>query len=330
MAIEAIYVMGAIGTKGADMNKIIVTGATSMIGVATIEAAISHDVEVYAVVRPKTKRLDRLSASSLVHIIEGGALDTLLQVDGLPQDADVLYHFAWAGTNKEQRDDPTVQEKNIGYTLDAVELAKRCGCRRFVGAGSQAEYGSIVGVIDEETRFKPEMSYGISKYAAGILSRKLCSINGIEHVWGRIFSVYGPNDNEGTMLDYAISCFDRGETAHFSASIQPWNYLYESDAGEMFYRMACENVPEGTYLVASDLSKSLKEYIQILLDEYGQGVNAEFARVGESVPAGLNVNNEKTLDILDYKPKVGFEEGIRNMIHAKTTRRENGFKELVE
>ena len=42
------------------MKRIIVTGATSMIGTALIEECIRHDIEVYAVVRAgssKTKRL---------------------------------------------------------------------------------------------------------------------------------------------------------------------------------------------------------------------------------------------------------------------------------
>ena len=42
------------------MQRIIVTGATSMIGVALIEECIKHGTEVYAVVREGSKKRSRL------------------------------------------------------------------------------------------------------------------------------------------------------------------------------------------------------------------------------------------------------------------------------
>ena len=42
------------------MQRIIVTGATSMIGVALIEECIKHGTEVYAVVREGSEKRSRL------------------------------------------------------------------------------------------------------------------------------------------------------------------------------------------------------------------------------------------------------------------------------
>lgn len=187
-----------------------------MIGIALTEVAIREGTEVYAIIRPDTKRRDRIIKSPLVHVIYG-SLESLNEVNEIPEDCDAFYHFAWSGTKKTERDNPQIHEKNIKYALDAVELAKKCGCHRFIGAGSQAEYGPVDGIIDETTKFNPVTAYGIAKYAAGILSKKMCEQKGIKHIWGRIFSVYGPHDNEETMLSYAIDCFERGETAKFSA-----------------------------------------------------------------------------------------------------------------
>lgn len=296
--------------------KIIVTGATSMIGVATIDAAIHNGVEVYAIIRENTKRKERLPKSQLIHVLHG-TLDTLLQIDGVPDSADVFYHFAWAGTSKMDRDNPYVQEKNIRYTMDAVELAGKIGCKRFVYAGSQAEYGPVEGVIDEDTPFAPLLSYGVAKYTAGLLSKKLCQRKGIKHVWGRIFSVYGPHDNDGTMLDYAIKCLDNDETAKFSSATQFWNYLYETDAGEMFYRLGQNDIPTGTYLIANCESKILKDYIEIMMNEYGDDAKAEFASAGTDRVFGLNVDVSRTVECLNYRPKVNFEKGIKNMIEYR-------------
>ena len=49
------------------MKRIIVTGATSMIGTALIEECIRHDIEVYAVVRAGSSKTKRLPESARIH-----------------------------------------------------------------------------------------------------------------------------------------------------------------------------------------------------------------------------------------------------------------------
>ena len=56
---------------------------------------------------------------------------------------DVFYHLAWSGTSGPGRNDVELQDKNVQYALDAVECAKRFGCKKFIGVGSQAEYGRV-------------------------------------------------------------------------------------------------------------------------------------------------------------------------------------------
>lgn len=292
-----------------------------MIGTALTEVAVDRGTEVYAIVRPNTKRMERLPQSSLVHTIEG-TIDTLSKIKGLSTDCDAFYHFGWAGTSKEERDDPLIHEVNIKYTLDAVELAHRCGCRKFIGAGSQAEYGPTNGVINESIRCAPVTSYGVSKLAAGILSEKMCSKYDITHIWGRIFSVYGPHDNEGTMLNYAIDHFCKGEKADFSAATQMWNYLYESDAGRYFYELGQNKVSSGIYNVANPKSVPLRDYIETMISvaekQFGLRTEYCFAELGNNMkPGGLFADTEKLMKAVDIGNIVSFEEGIGKMIEAK-------------
>ena len=61
------------------MKRIVVTGATSMIGAALIDESIKNDVEVLAITRKNSARLYRLPQSPLLHILECDLdeLDTL-------------------------------------------------------------------------------------------------------------------------------------------------------------------------------------------------------------------------------------------------------------
>ena len=52
------------------MKRIVVTGATSMIGVALIEECVKNNIEVLAIVRGQSTRLGRLPKSALIEIAE--------------------------------------------------------------------------------------------------------------------------------------------------------------------------------------------------------------------------------------------------------------------
>ena len=126
--------------------RVVVTGATSMIGIALIKECLKKNVEVLAIIRKESSRIKRLPKSDLIKI-EYADIDSLSLIHKTDMKYDVFYHLAWSHTTKAERDCPLLQEENIQGTLQAVALAHRLGCKKFVGAGSQAEYGYVKGVL---------------------------------------------------------------------------------------------------------------------------------------------------------------------------------------
>ena len=308
---------------GEYMKRIIISGATSMIGLALTEAAVSRGCEVYAIAREGSPKLGLLPKSELVTVVNG-SLENLAELQNLPKKADVFYHFAWAGTRKQDRADPNIQAANIKYTLDAVAVARACGCAKFIGAGSQAEYGPVDGEIDDNTRFKPATAYGAAKNAAFLLSRKLCERAGICHIWGRIFSVYGTRDREDTMLIYAIDRFLRRERADFSAGTQSWNYLHERDAGEIFCLLGERVEKSAEYRIADETSRPLREYIETIAEVMDARDLCFFAPAdcGRSKVYGLKTCDAKLFSDIGFRPRVPFREGIREVIEERTRKTE--------
>lgn len=294
--------------------KVVVTGATSMIGTALIKECIKNNDEVMAIVRKNTTRLDRLPKSELISYAYSD-LDNLDSVSS-NKPYDVFYHFAWGSTAKGERDNPIKQENNIKTTLSAINLANKLGCKKFVGAGSQAEYGPNNEMIDTNTECHPVTAYGMCKLSSSMLGKKLCEQLDIKFIWGRIFSVYGTNDNNGTMLDYAIHQFINGEVARFSSAKQTWNYLYEDDAGKIFYLLGSKDVESGVYNIANKDSKVLREYIKECANAFGDNCRLEFAEIDSSSVYGLNVDICKTIDAINYVPTTSFKEGIKKTIDA--------------
>lgn len=297
--------------------RVVVTGATSMIGVALINECIVNGDTVLAIVREGTSRMKRLPKSELIQL-EYADLDTLMQVHGDGNAYDVFYHIAWGYTYKTERDNPVAQEANIRSTLAAVELANKLECKKFIGAGSQAEYGNCEGLITEETVPYPVTSYGMAKLSANMLSRRFCEQLGMTHIWTRIFSVYGCNDNEGTMLNYAIDQFLKGEAAQFSTATQIWNYLFESDAGKMFYLLGKREIESGIYHVASNDSRPLRSFIEEMASQF-LASTVQFAEYNGMDTYGIEPSVEKSYSILDFNPEISFKDGINKVINYRKT-----------
>lgn len=291
--------------------KIVIDGATSMIGVALIQECIANNIEVLAIVRHDSKKRARVPKSDLVSIVND---DELTDIKG--SDFDAYYHFAWKGTTKQGRNDPYIQLENIGMTLDAIELAHRLGCKMFVGAGSQAEYGVVKGRISEDLKVAPQTFYGISKHSASIFAFNRCAELGMTCLWARIFSVYGCNDTEQSMVSYAIKCYLHNFQAEFSMGENWWNFLYETDAARLLLLFVQKNVPSGIYNVANPKSQLLKDYIR----EIGEAVPLPFnyALVRESSDINLDVDMSKSCDATGFEPQVSFKDGIAKIVASRS------------
>lgn len=306
------------------MNRVVITGATSMIGVALINECIKQNIEVLAIVRKGSQRIGRLPFSDLLKIYECN-MEQLEMFSNFSEKYDVFYHFAWDFTAKSMRNNPILQEKNVKYTLEAVELAHKLGCKKFIGAGSQAEYGKVEDVISPYTPISPRIAYGVAKYTAGKLSEFLCRQYGMIHIWGRIFSVYGQNDNEGTMLNYAIDQFLKGELAKFSAATQMWDYLHETDAGRIFYLLGEIVEKSKTYCIANGNARQLKDFIMELKDMFEDNAICVFEDSTDNNDIiGFHVDTSDLFEDINYTPQISFKEGIRDMIQYRTKVRGGG------
>ena len=216
------------------MNKVVISGATSMIGLSLIKECVRNDTQALAIIRKGSSKRYLLPQSDLIKIIECD-IDEFDKVEIPDADCDCFYHFMWAGTTGVARNDEGLQMKNIDYCLDALRLAKKMGCRKFVGAGSQAEYGIKSEILKEDTQADPVTEYGKAKLKACDRCFKLSKDLNIEFNWVRILSVYGENDGENTLISSLIRKIRNKEAVELTACEQIWDYLYCEDAGKAFY-----------------------------------------------------------------------------------------------
>ena len=297
------------------MSNIVITGATGMIGAALARCAAEAGIGVLCLVRKDSGRLVNLPASGLINVSYCG-IDEYHGLDLAADGYDVFYHLAWDKTFNVQRDDVDTQVKNIQYTLDAVHLARRLGCKKFVGAGSQAEYGIVTEPLRSGTPANPASGYGIAKLAAGQLSRLLCSQIGMQFNWARILSVFGPLDGGHTLIMYAINELLAGRSPELTKCEQTWDYLYCDDAARALLAIGNNGIDGKTYTLGSGSARRLSEYLEALRNIVKPDGVLQFGKKEyySHQPMYLHADISELAGDTGWKPEVSFEDGIKRTL----------------
>ena len=281
-----------------------------MLGVALINECIKSNIKVTALIRENSKNIYRIPENDLIDNLED--LNNL----NLNQTFDVFYHFGWEFTYHKKRNDLESQKINIQYSLNAVELANRLGCKKFIGAGSQAEYGIKSEKISPNTPCNPVIAYGKIKNEVSKITLQKCEEYGITHIWVRIFSIYGIYENENTMISQAINKMLNGETPTFTPSEQEWDYLFSEDAGLAFYLIGLKSNKNTVYCLGFGRTKELKEYILTMRDMINPDLKVNIG----GIPYSKNQVMYLCADISNltndtgFIPQFTFEEGIKKTI----------------
>lgn len=300
------------------MNVIVVTGATSMIGSALIRSSLRQGISrIYAVVRPGSSKMDRLPADDRIVTVECAADAYEMLPRLIPEKCDVFYHIAWTLTGTARNDDLVEQAKNVQYTLQAFSAAVELGCGKFVGAGSQAEYGKLdIPSIGPDSPVNPVQAYGIAKYAAGKLVMEAAKKTDLSCLWVRIFSVYGIYDKPTTMIASTLRKLLANEPTVFTKGEQTWDYLFSEDAGDAFYLIGKKAKGRKVYCLGSGECRTLRSFIEQIRDAanpdavLGIGEIPYTPQTVMHLCADIDTLREDT----GFAPKTSFREGIRQTI----------------
>lgn len=246
--------------------KYVITGGSSFIGVALTKLLVDNCHEVYVVCRGNSRTNKNIPISENVHVVQYNDLADIISIEKSIPSADVFFHLAWAGTSHEGRQDKRLQDKNIEYSMIAIKVAYHLGCKLFLEAGSQAEYGFVNKPFDEETECHPENEYGRGKLEFGRIGSRLCKELGIKFIHLRIVSIYGETDHLWTLVMSCIRKMLKNEAIKLSSCDQMWNFVYIIDAAKQMY-LLCQhalNTPSfksEIYLIGSKDTRVLKDYV---------------------------------------------------------------------
>lgn len=294
-----------------------ITGASSFIGLELCRYLSDNGHNVIAVSRRPNEDLDEIAKEGHLKVIRADMQTLINKVKDVK--ADVFVHLAWAGTTHEERNNSTVHEENVRLSLECVKLSNRMGCKLYVDAGSQSEYGIVPGVITEDTPCNPFSAYGIGKLKMYRESRVLTEQLNLKYIHLRILSVYGENDHDETLIKSSLKKLKANEPIEMRSGGQKWNYVYVKDAARQIAELSVhaineEDFHQEVYDIASNDTRKLEEFITSMKRITGSSSELIIGGYDPEKDVNLDPDTKKTAAIVKPLTKMTFEEVIKSMV----------------
>ena len=293
--------------------KKIVTGANGFVGSYLCKTLSEKGEEFYAIVKDEKENIDTIKDLKGVNIVYCDLENIEQLTDKIKDEVDVFFNFAWAGSTGNARADEKLQLQNALWTVDALKVAKKLGCKKFVNAGSIMERESYNAVFAQESKPSLPYIYGIGKLTARGLCKPIANALDIDLCWGVITNAYGAGEISPRFINTTLRKFIDGEKLTFTAGTQNYDFVYVSDVAEAFYLIGEKGVANKEYVIGSGNAKPLREFILEMQEIFAPDFKAIF---GDVPFTGVNMSIENfCIDELKkdcgYKPKVPFSEGIK-------------------
>ena len=237
------------------MKKVLVTGASGLIGSAAVPFLKERGFEVYALSTKRSGTADGVCWLKADLFDQKAVEDILDKVR-----PEFLLHLAWQSTGN--FDD----NSNYEFLTASVNLLRAFadhGGKRVVMAGTYAEYGYHEGVLEESRPAEPINAY--SRYKAFLcdVAQDFCSRNGVSFGWARIFSVYGREKDPRRLTADVINHLNRNETVTIRSGSLIRDYIYVKDAGAA---LACllDGKTEGIVNICTGKGTSIHDYVMTI------------------------------------------------------------------
>jgi nucleoside-diphosphate-sugar epimerase len=294
------------------MKRILVTGATGLIGRHCVPALLMRGYEVHGLVPPQES-----VAPGAEVVWHAGDLFDAAAVGQLVDDVrpSHLLHLAWITTPGLFWNSPE-NLRWVEASLALVRAFHAAGGRRVVMTGSCAEYDWDHGCCREGvTPLRPATLYGRAKHALHTLVEGLAGQAGMSAAWGRVFFLYGPQAHPARMPGCVIRALLAGEIAACTEGNQIRDFLHASDVGHALAALV-DSAVEGPVNIASGEPVRLAEMVRMVAEIIGR---PELVRLGAlKTPAGeppiLVADVRRLKEEVGWTPRFDLKSGLTDTV----------------
>jgi nucleoside-diphosphate-sugar epimerase len=285
------------------MSLILVTGSTGFIGSFVVPKLLEtgHDIIATSVNAEKAVKKEWFSRVSYKELnfedVHSGA--NYFEYFDNP---DMIIHLAWEGL-------PNYKslfhfETNLLRHYIFLKNLVTNGCRNLIVTGTCFEYGMKNGCLTEEMQTDPANPYALAKDTLNKFLRELSKTDPFILKWVRLFYLYGPGQNPGSLFSQLQKALDNNDAVfNMSGGEQVRDYLPVEKAAEYIVKIALQNKITGNINCCSGQPVTVKEMVSDHIRKSGKKIelNPGYYPYPDYEPMAFWGDNKKLQQIINEK-----------------------------
>lgn len=294
------------------MTRILLTGATGLIGKYAVPLLGEAGFEVHAVAR--TPRGGEGNGGVVWHgadILDAGERGRLF-AEVRPER---LLHLAW-----DTRPGRYLEDNSnfawVAASLELLHLLGKHGGGRAVLAGTCFEYAFADHPLSENGPIAPRSTYAVCKEHLNRLAALYCAKNGISYGWGRIFYVYGAGERSGRLTPDLLQSLRNGGTMTIRSGSLRRDYMYARDIAAAMTAFLASPV-EGEVNICSGDAPTIETYCRLLARKLGREDGLIFQDDPGTQPLLIVGDNRRLRDEVGFSPRYDLESGFEEILADK-------------
>jgi len=284
--------------------KILVTGATGLIGNYVIRRLLSQNHEVVATStnEEKARRMDwfpevnyREFDISTIHSFHAAG-QNLFEYFHKP---DRIIHIAWKDSNLHES--LVHFESNLLTHYAFLKTLIDGGITDVTVTGTSLEYGYQSGCLDESVVADPVVPYALAKYTLLKLLQQVQKKSSFHLKWVRFFNVHGTRQHTNSLLyqlDQAVT--NKQPVFNMSGGEQVRDFLPVEKAADHLVKIADQNNYTGVINCCSGIPVKVRDFVEDYFRSRNHTIrlNTGYYPYKDYEPMVFYGNNEKLLKIL--------------------------------
>lgn len=286
------------------LKRVLVTGATGLIGKELINPLIEHGFEVFAIT------IDENNSDSRVNWIKGNLFDENFIKSVMEEiKPEYLLNMAWATTG-----DYLTSNINFNFLNAGINLLKYFTGKRVVFAGTCFEYKFKDEPIKEDDELDFEKNnYTFCKNKLREIAQYYCSNREISFAYGRIFYVFGINEAKTRLTGALFDKLLNNEEIIINNGELKKDYMYSKDIAGAFVSLLDSEV-ENVVNICTGKAISLKDYSLVIAKKLGKEKFLTVKNEPTTQPMLIVGDNSRLINEVGYKMQYKFDEAIDDLI----------------
>lgn len=288
------------------------TGGTGFIGSHLLEELLKQNKKVILLKRSfsNTWRIDKLLENEnliLKNIDEEELGDIFSQYD-----IEGIFHLATYYIRSHRSDEISEMiNTNINFPTQLLENAVNNDVKFFINTGTFSEYDLDSSPISEDSEFKAFNLYSSTKTAFEDILKYYHGKNGLTCATIKLFTPYGPKDDENKITPYLIIKSIKKEDILVKSPNKKLDFIYVADIVDSYISIM-NNISKledyESFTLGTGIGTTLTDLLKIIETYLGKNDNVSY---GDLEDNQVWCSNKKIKDKIGWSPKVTLEEGVK-------------------